>query len=152
MNNIKPSENIDRLVFQIGRLHFICVHSRLENLGLYPGQPPLLNHLSEQDGRSQTELADLMHVRPATMNRMVIRMEKAGFVARVQDTADQRATKVYLTPTGREVHQKAKQVKDDMNQLISKGFSPEELARAEVILTRIRENLLQSISQERSDI
>lgn len=138
MNN----HSIDYLVFQISRLHYTCIHSRLEMLGLYPGQPSLLHHLVQQDGPSQTELAELMHITTPTLTRMITRMEKAGFVSRVPDPLDQRATRIYLTPLGKITQEKAEQLRFEMDAILTSGFTPEELPQVENILSHLLDNLL----------
>ena len=52
--------SIDFWVAQVSRLHHARVHALMEDLGLFPGQPPVLFYLWKKDGRSQTELAELL--------------------------------------------------------------------------------------------
>ena len=59
--------------------------------------------LSANDGVSQRDLADMLHVARPTVTRMLQGMEKAGLVERRADETDQRLTRVYLTATGRDM-------------------------------------------------
>jgi DNA-binding MarR family transcriptional regulator len=59
--------------------------------------------LWEQEGFTQTELADRLKITPATVTKMLQRMEKTGFIQRKPDAKDQRASRVYLTKAGRAI-------------------------------------------------
>ena len=48
-----------------------------------------------KDGRSQTELAELLRIKPATMTKMINRMEKTGFIWRAADPTDQRVSLIF---------------------------------------------------------
>lgn len=80
--------------------------SQLEEIGLYPGQPRLLHTLTEEDGISQRSLAQKMNITPATLTRMLQRMEKNDLIIRRADEKDQRIILVHLTKFGRETLKK----------------------------------------------
>lgn len=85
-------------VLHLNRLLMIRV---LGAEGAHPGQVACLRVLERHDGIAQRELADLLQVSPPTITTMLQRMERAGMVARHVDAADQRLTRVHLTPEGR---------------------------------------------------
>ena len=93
-------ETLDFLLAQNCHLHHTRAHHLFETLGLYRGQPPVLFELWEQEGLTQKELAVRLGVTPATITKMLQRMEKAGFIQRKQDSGDQRISRVYLTEAG----------------------------------------------------
>jgi DNA-binding MarR family transcriptional regulator len=66
--------------------------------------------LTERDGLSQRELAQVLHLAPPTVTAMLQRMEKAGTVERRPDAADQRVTRVHLTEAGRELERSLRAV------------------------------------------
>jgi len=133
--------SLDILFFQVSRLHHARAHEQLEALGLHHGQPPLLRALWEQEGLTHTELAQLLQVRPATITRMLQRMERAGFVVRRPDAEDQRLSRVYLTVAGRAVRASLQQVILSMEARTFAGLTAEERATLRRYLLRIRENL-----------
>ena len=135
-------ESIDMLLAQVCRLHHTRAHTLLESLGLYRGQPPMLHALWQQEGLTHSELAELLHVRPATITRMLQRMEKAGFVERRQDEEDRRVSRVYLTEAGRAVQSGVQQVWRTLEAESLDGMTSEERALLERLLARVRENLL----------
>ncbi|HMB21763.1 MAG TPA: MarR family transcriptional regulator [Anaerolineales bacterium] len=140
----EPS-SMDFLLAQVSRLHHHRAHGLLEGLGIYRGQPPVLFALQEQDGLTHGELAERLGITPATTTRMIQRMEKAGFVKRQPDAADQRVSRVYLTRAGRAVHSKLEAVFQQMEAEDFRGFSKEEQVILRGFLLRLRENLEQAI-------
>jgi DNA-binding MarR family transcriptional regulator len=144
MSSPSKSESLDFLLAQICRLHHVRAHTLLEVLGLYCGQPPLLRALWEQEGLTHGELAARLHVQPATVTKMLRRMEKAGFVERRPDTEDQRVSRVYLTDAGRAIQNEVKQVWHILENETFDGFTTEERALLRRFLRQMRENLLQA--------
>ena len=70
--------------------------------GAHPGAAAVLRVLADRDGISQRDLAELLHLSRPTVTAMLQRMEQAGLVERWDDEADQRLTRIRLTPKGRE--------------------------------------------------
>jgi DNA-binding MarR family transcriptional regulator len=135
------AESLDSLLAQICRLKHSRIHTLLEALGLYRGQPSVLQALWEQEGLMHTELARRLQVQPATITKMLQRMEKAGFVERRPDPDDQRVSRVYLTGAGRAVRADVQQVWRQLEEEAFAGFSPEEQALLRRFFLQIRENL-----------
>jgi MarR family transcriptional regulator, organic hydroperoxide resistance regulator len=101
----------------------------------------LLRILSERDGRSQKEIADLMEITPATLNVMIGRMEKNELVLRKPDPDDQRISRVYLTEKGMAAHKEIRSVMDTMEGICFDNFSPEEKIIFRRLLLQMYENL-----------
>ncbi len=141
-------DTIDFWVMQVSKLHYARVHALFDALGLYPGQPPFLFLLWEKDGRSQSELAECLGIKPATVTKMVARLEKAGFIRRETDPGDQRVSLIYLTAAGRAVQQQSQGILARMNHELTAGFAPAEQAVLRGYLVRLRENLLRACEEE----
>ncbi|NLE43230.1 MAG: MarR family transcriptional regulator [Chloroflexi bacterium] len=141
MPRFDDPEALDHLVAQVCHLHYSRARELLDRIGLYRGQPALLGALWEQEGLSHTELADRLQVTPATITRMLQRMEKAALLVRVPDVEDQRVSRVYLTDAGREIRGRVEEVWRAMDAETFAGFSPEERADVQRVLFRMRENL-----------
>jgi len=142
MNQPPETESLEVLLAQICRLKHARVQALLEALGLYEGQPAMLRTLWAQQGQTHTELARSMRVQPATITKMIRRMEKTGFVERRQDPDDQRVSRVYLTEVGRAVQADVRQVWHTLEKEAFANFSQEERTLLRRSLQRIRENLL----------
>ena len=134
-------ESIDHLLVQVCRLHRSRAHALLEEIGLYRGQPPMLRALWDQEGRTHSELAELLRVRPATITKMIQRMERAGFVQRRPDPDDERVSRVFLTEAGRSVREDVHEIWRTLEKETLVGFTPEEHPVLRCFLLRIRDNL-----------
>jgi DNA-binding MarR family transcriptional regulator len=135
------AESLDSLFAQICRLKHARIHTLLEALGLYRGQPSVLQALWEQEGLMHTELARRLQVQPATITKMLQRMEKAGFVERRPDPDDQRVSRVYLTGAGRAVRADVQQVWQRLEEEAFASFTLEEQVLLRRFFLQIRENL-----------
>jgi DNA-binding MarR family transcriptional regulator len=150
MSQTNESQPIGYLLAQVCRLHHRRAHTVFDAIGLYRGQPPMLKALWEQEGRTHSELADRLHVTPATISKMIQRMEKAGFVVRKPDPHDERVSRVYLAENGRAIWSDVKQAMHEIEVETFADFTAEELASLCRFLNRIRENLEQATGEERS--
>ena len=96
------SARVFRSFLGTARLHMQLMMRTLQDSGKHPGQAMCLRMLSVNDGVSQRDLAQMLHVAPPTVTKMLQGMQKAGLVERRADEADQRLTRVYLTRAGRD--------------------------------------------------
>jgi DNA-binding MarR family transcriptional regulator len=145
MTNFPEPQHLDFLLAQVSRLHHHRAHELLDKIGLFRGQPRVIDLLVEQNGLTHRELAEKLEVTPATVTKMIQRMEKAGFVQRKPDADDQRVSRVYLTKAGRGVHADLQTFQQQMDSESFRGFSEEEQAVMRGFLLRLRENLTQAL-------
>ena len=68
---------------------------------VHPGAQGVLRILAAHEGMSQRDLAECLHLSRPTVTTMLQRMEQQGFIERWDDEADQRLTRLKLTPSGR---------------------------------------------------
>lgn len=144
MSYMPEPKSLDHLLAQVSRLHHERARAQFSALGLHRGQPPLLLALQEHEGRTHTELADVLHVTPATMTRMVQRLECAGFVQRQPDQNDQRVSRVFLTEKGRQTAERLQALFRTLDEETFTGLSPEEQATLHRLLLCVRDNLLRT--------
>lgn len=151
MNPTQPGESgesIDFILANIGHLHRARVHQLFEALGLYRGQPPVLFELWKQEGMTQSELAARLKVTPATVTRMLQRMERNGFIRREPDPEDQRISRVFLGPEGSAIQSRVEKVWETLEAETSANFPPDDLASLRRLLLRLRQNLLDVTGEE----
>ncbi|MET8872226.1 MarR family transcriptional regulator [Nocardia sp. NPDC004604] len=100
-----PNQRLDDrgvfLLSQIGHHVSRRFTTRLAPLGLDPAHFGILNHLAAADGRSQQELADLLHVHRNAMVGLVDELEERGLVQRRPHPADRRAHAIHLSDRAR---------------------------------------------------
>jgi DNA-binding MarR family transcriptional regulator len=136
--------DLDRLIVEVCREHYLRAYTLFTALGLYRGQPPILTTLLEQDGRTHSELAEALRIQPATVTKMARRLEQAGFVTRQPDPSDQRVSRVYLTAAARSIQADMIQVSHILAGETLQGFSQEEISLLRGFLVRMRDNLEQA--------
>jgi DNA-binding MarR family transcriptional regulator len=142
--------SLNFLLIEVCKLHYANSHELLEQIGLYRGQPPLLQILGHQEGLSHSELARQLHVKPSTITQMIKRMEQAGFVQRRRDAEDERVSRVYLTELGRSIQVDLDRVQGIIEAGTFAGFSQAEREQVARFLARMRHNLLQMAEGEGS--
>jgi DNA-binding MarR family transcriptional regulator len=117
------------------------MHQLLDALGLYKGQPSMLRALWAEDGMTHSELAEQLDRCPATISKMVQRMEKAGFVERRSDPSDERLSRVYLTPAGHDIKAAVEEVWGAFEEQVVAGFTEQEIALLRSFLMRVCRNM-----------
>ena len=94
----------DRVWFRFMRLHqrmLMQMTARIRTLGLSIPQFDLLSTLTEQEGISQSELAERLYVTKGNVSGLVDRLVQAGLVERRAIAGDRRSYAMHLTPEGR---------------------------------------------------
>jgi len=142
---MKPVFGIEtHLAWKIKDIH--QVHANLAQMvhgagGLYMGQPRILITIKELEGASQKEIADHLHVTPASLAMSLKRLQKAGFIERHADSKDTRINKIHLAPRGQEVIESCRRQMVWIDQQMMAGFSDHEKEQLAGYLDRLHTNL-----------
>lgn len=140
--------SIGFMLGRVVRLHHQRSHQHMGDLGLQPGQAPMLFALFRKDGQIQKDLAERLHLSPATVNVTLKRLEKAGLVERRRDANDQRRSQVFLTERGRSLQAQVDACIITTDNECLAGFTPEERAQFAGYLQRLAANLTTLIGSE----
>ncbi len=137
-------ENLHDIIFQFNTLS--CLHryyiSKVANrMGVYRGQPQIMDYLIKNGEATQREIADYLHVSPASVAVSVKRMAKAGLLDKTADENDLRFNKIRITPKGVDIERACREEFDKIDNRMFNGFSDEELKQFDSFLKRINENL-----------
>lgn len=108
----------------------------------------ILSFLARQDGATQGQLSAFSHLTAATVSVELSEMEKEGLVLRQKDEKDLRAIRVFLTERGRELLTQVRESLLLRDGTMMAGFSPEETDLLRRMLTRVRENLIESLLEK----
>ncbi|MFB4163931.1 MarR family winged helix-turn-helix transcriptional regulator [Alteribacillus sp. JSM 102045] len=117
------------------------IKSMLADYNLAPEQNLIMMLLWEEDGRSQSQIAQKLNKDKTNIARMSSNLEKKGFIRRVPSTEDRRLLKLYLTPEGKSLGDKVVPIAEEFNETVCKGFSEEELVELERLLSKINNNV-----------
>lgn len=120
---------------------------RAADLGLQDGEwGPLIHLRRSGDGVSQKELAWRLGNEPHALVRVLVNMEKSGFVSRVVDPEDARGRLVSLTQRGRDLADDLIEVVDQFERSLVGNFSDGEVLEFVTTLRRMREKLMEGES------
>ena len=104
---MKKCEGIYSLIGKVNHKSAIYGFQLLKEENIHPRQMPLIIHLKKCEGCTQKELAEKMQVKPSTLNVMIGRMEKNGYITSfpgVGDNGGKKRTYYSITDAGREYY------------------------------------------------
>ena len=116
-------------LISISVIHRYRISKSASRVGLYFGQPRILEYVTENDACTQKDVANAMNITPA------------GFITRKIDTSDSRKNHLSVTEKGAEALKEFRQICDATDEDMFKGFSDEERETLHNLLTRLHKNL-----------
>lgn len=129
------------LLKDISRRYVHRFEERARSLRLTLPQCRVLVQLSQREGVSQAELAELADIEPMTLVRVLDRMEADGWVERCSDPSDRRARCLYLTAAGRPLVAEVWRLVDQTRSESVAGLSPAQVDQFIGYMESIRGNL-----------
>lgn len=118
---------INPYIMYLSRLLRCQFREALNKEGLFAGQHELLVKLYHSPGVTATRLAKEMDLSLATVSVSIKRLERAGFVAKQPDLADNRMIFLFLTDKGRQVHDSIRSAMIGTEATLLEGISEEEI-------------------------
>lgn len=101
------------------------------------GQQRVLAILVKEDGLIQSQLAEILDIRPSSLAELMKKMEKSNDVLRKEEEHDKRIKRVFLTEKGRQKGKKISHVGEDMSEAFFAGLTEEEQANFSEYLQKI---------------
>jgi DNA-binding MarR family transcriptional regulator len=102
-----------------------------------PEQWVIIDRLAQQDGLSQTELANDSFKNAPTVSRIIDLLVKKGLLQRQQDDNDRRQRNIYLTPAGRKLHEELHPKVLELRELGWQQLSEDDFATLQRILNQV---------------
>tara|TARA_B100000614_G_scaffold42078_1_gene34948 strand:- start:302 stop:700 length:399 start_codon:yes stop_codon:yes gene_type:complete len=99
-----------------------------QGLSLSPGQMAVVLALNETTHALMGELSRTLDMDSAALTRLVASLETQGLVSREINPANRRQIRVSITPEGKRQAGILIPIVRNANDMISRGFSPEEMA------------------------
>ena len=97
-----------------------------EQVDIPRGQATVLCTVAKQNGLTQSEIAEKLSVRNASVTNMLQRLEEAGLVFRQRDPDDNRLVRVYLTEAGLEKELSLNEQFSSLQEVIFKGIDEDQ--------------------------
>jgi MarR family transcriptional regulator, organic hydroperoxide resistance regulator len=108
----------------VGLLERVLVEQKLDHI-LRPGMGVVLFALYEKDHVSIKDLAERSQLACSTLTGVLQRMEDAGLVSRTRDPEDGRLVRVALTPIGKKLESKCRELAQRMTEISERGIGSE---------------------------
>ena len=116
-----------------------------ENLFATDKTPRLiLMLLSYKDGMTQSELMKATHMKGSTVSIAINKLEELGLVRRLDNPADKRSYRIFLTEKGINYNDSIENVLKEKDELSVKGIAPKEMKSAMNVLNTILDNLIEN--------
>jgi DNA-binding MarR family transcriptional regulator len=138
------------VVNYLARIFAQALERRIRAHGVSVGQFPVLLCLWEEDGLTQTQLAERLAIEQPTVANTLKRMERDGLIHRVADAQDRRQSHIHLTPRGRALEEPLTREANGVNAIATGGLGGEDKARLMTLLHRLVANLEQDARAPRS--
>jgi MarR family transcriptional regulator for hemolysin len=121
--NLPLPVQLARLLLDISQLIRSVFGSRITDLPLSEPQWRVIGYIGRSEGLSQTELAHLLGISRAPLGEYIDRMESTGLVIRCPDKEDRRCKRIYLSDTGRSLHQQLVERFQQLEQQLQAGMT-----------------------------
>ncbi|CUS26633.1 MarR family transcriptional regulator [Paucilactobacillus oligofermentans DSM 15707 = LMG 22743] len=138
----KSYEDLSHQMFNvIGLMRRASLARSSEQHGIHHGQGHLLSVLMEHDNLSQKELADVVHIRAASVTDLLEKMEHEGLVIRTKDEKDRRITRVSISDKGRQFLIKNNLIRHEVNEVVYGDLNDDDLEQLDMIYQKIINSL-----------
>ncbi len=141
MPPIHVEQSLSFLLIQICKAHRSTAEQNLNCIGLHAGQEMFMMQLWEEDGQTQSQLAERLGVQPPTVNKMLSRMEASGLVTRRMDAEDNRVSRVYLTEASQQKQREVEEAWAQLEQRTLANLTLDERVVLRRLLLQVHANL-----------
>ena len=113
----------------------------------------IIKYLIENQYRDvyQKDLEETLHTSRATISSTLQVMERNGLILREAVEQDARLKKLVLTDMAKEISRKSQENVEEMESLLRKDLSEEDVAHLLSMLRKIRENLAQNANEGKNN-
>lgn len=120
-------------------------------IGLNRAKWAVLSKLERFEGMRQSELADLLDIRPITLTQLLDGLSDSGLIERHPDPDDRRAKRLFLTPTARPVLEELRRLSREVMATTLEGFDAGRKESLLCGLSMIKRNLKNAIRPKNCD-
>jgi MarR family transcriptional regulator for hemolysin len=130
------TEFAGQLLFRLWRASHARAADVLGSVGLTPALFGLLNVIGARQGAIQQELGSAMGIDRSTMVSLIDQLERAGLAKRRPSATDRRAREIAITPKGRRLAQRARQMISQVEDEVLAGLTAAERRELLTLLRR----------------
>lgn len=145
----QTERGIGFLLTDVSHLLRKVIDRRLQPQGLTRAQWAVLACLTNGEGVTQSELADLLQIEKSTAGRLIDHMAENGFVERRSIQGDRRSWSLHLTEKARPLIASIEEIILRTREEAMEGLSVEEQRVLSVAVETIKTNLKRILVRER---
>lgn len=137
-------ENKDNIFMILSRLAHVCGYQsmiKMRGTGINPGQAGILFMLMKHGTMSQKDLAKNLHIKAPSVTASLKKMEEGGLIERKVDEEDKRIIRIAITKKGEEHLIELHAMSNEMQELLCKGMTEEEIKIYKRLLVQSFANL-----------
>ena len=138
----KKPELIGPLLGYCNHRAYLSMDKKLRRYGVTPIQCRTLTYLHRQPGPvTQKQLQQHLAVKPSTVNGIVDRLVEKGMLTRAPGETDARCRILRLTACGQQFYDDFVSITHEIEALVQRGMTPQEVDTLRRLLLRAAENL-----------
>jgi DNA-binding MarR family transcriptional regulator len=151
----KRKDSIPGMMFHsLHRVHMNAVQTIMTQRGLQDLGSPMILFILQHRGQNgeiaaQRELADQLHVSPATIATSLKSLERLGYVEKSADAQDARRKRISITPKGTEAVEKCRQIFNELDRWMMEGLTEAESETLDKLHERMLNNLREKAGWEK---
>ncbi|MPW24951.1 MarR family transcriptional regulator [Alkalibaculum sp. M08DMB] len=139
----EKKKSLIKAISAIYRYSQTYIGENIKKYNIGKGQWNFLTQLLfNEDGLTQEELSDTLHIDKANTARALKLLEDEDYIYRQLDPKDARKKRIYVTNKSRVFEEEFHCVFKDLNKILSKDFTPEEKEMARILLYRMLDNII----------
>ena len=132
---------IMHLFLKFMHLHRQKVQAYIDEMELYHGQLPILEAIMNNNGCTQTEIAEALHVSAPSIANSIKRLEKNGLIIKEVDENDNRRSIISITEKGTLVSTTCRKKFDETDEKSFGSLTKEEREQLYKIMEKMVYNL-----------
>ncbi len=133
--------DIIRKIHAFNRLHGCEIRRIMESEGLYYGQLPILEIVSEKGKCTQKEIVEELKVSAPSVAVSVKRLVKHGYLIKSNDEKDQRATLVSISEKGQSVTNACRKKFNELDDRLFADFSEADKEQLSALIGKLNQQL-----------
>ena len=141
-------ESIGKLNAAIYRSLNSIINAKLKDIPIKSGQHDFLYVIGLQEGITQKELSERLHVGKATTAKACKSLLLNGYIRMEKDKKDKRFERLHLTELGHAIAPRVRQTFLELVAITTRDLSPEETETA----IRLLKKILETLTKEKQSI
>jgi len=137
---ITGDNSLSELFYLISVQQQLFIQSELKKIELNEIQARVINYIHKYPGCIQKDLARYFGKQEATITNILKQLEKKNYIIRDIPDDNERKKNLFLTDDGKNIVKDIQNIFVHLNELVSKGFSTEEISEIRETLLRITHN------------